>query len=31
MTDFHGANGAEHARRALRLVTSRNPSFEEPS
>jgi predicted transposase YbfD/YdcC len=31
MTDFHGANGAEHARRALRLVTARNPSFKERS
>jgi len=31
MTDFHGVNGAEHARRALRLVTSRNPSFKERS
>jgi hypothetical protein len=27
MTDFHGVNGAEHARYALRLVTSRNPSL----
>jgi predicted transposase YbfD/YdcC len=31
MTDFHTAFGAEHARRGLRLVTSRNPSFQEPS
>lgn len=31
MTDFHGVNGAEHARRAIRLVTSRNPSFKERS
>lgn len=31
MTDFHGANGAEHAQRALRLVTARNPSFKERS
>jgi hypothetical protein len=27
MTDFHGANGAEHARQAMRLVTSRSPSL----
>jgi len=31
MTDFHGDNGAEHARRAIRLVTARNPSFKERS
>jgi hypothetical protein len=31
MTDFHSANAAEHARRALRLVTARNPSFKERS
>ena len=31
MTDFHGANGEEHARRALRLVTARTPSFKERS
>jgi hypothetical protein len=31
MTDFHGANGAEHDRRALRLVTARTPSFKERS
>jgi len=31
MTDFHGANGAEHARTALRLVTARTPSFKERS
>ncbi len=31
MTDFHKVNGAEHARRAIRLVTARNPSFKEPS
>jgi hypothetical protein len=27
MTDFHGANGAEHARQAIRFVTSRSPSL----
>lgn len=27
MTDFHALNGAEHAQRALRLVSSRSPSF----
>ena len=27
MTDFHGAHGAEHARQAMRLVTSRSPSL----
>jgi predicted transposase YbfD/YdcC len=31
MTDFHGVNAAEHARRAIRLVTSRKPSFKDPS
>jgi predicted transposase YbfD/YdcC len=31
MTDFHGVNGAEHARCALRLVTSRNPSLKNRS
>jgi hypothetical protein len=31
MTDFHGVNGAEHAHRALRLVTARNPSFKDRS
>jgi predicted transposase YbfD/YdcC len=27
MTDFHGVNGADHARPALRLVSSRSPSL----
>jgi len=31
MTDFHGANGEEHARRALRFVTSRHPSLKDRS
>ncbi len=31
MSDFHAANGAEHARRALRLATARQPSSKECS
>ena len=31
MTDFHSENGAEHASQAIRLVTSRQPSFKERS
>jgi predicted transposase YbfD/YdcC len=31
MTDFHGSNGAEHARRAIRLVISRSPSLKDRS
>ncbi len=31
MTNFHTANSAEHARRAFRLITARNPSFKEHS
>lgn len=27
MTDFHGTNDAEHAREAMRFVTSRSPSL----
>jgi hypothetical protein len=31
MTDFHGVNAADHARRAMRLVTSRHPSLKDRS